>query len=132
MTTAKMRRTFLTAMACLMLPLVACTAEQQPAQIAFKTLPDPPRSGGNTVEVTVKDAKGAPVKDANVEVRFHMAAMPTMSMPEMQSLFATTHVADGVYRGKGNLVMGGSWEVTVTVTRGAERPARKKFTVVAK
>ena len=61
-----------------------------------------------------------------------MAAMPTMSMPEMHSLVPTAHVTNGVYRGKGNLVMGGSWEVTVTVTRGAERLARKKFSVVAR
>jgi hypothetical protein len=126
-----LHRAVLIATACLMLPLAALTAEPA-AQIGFKTLPNPPHSGANTVEVTVKDAAGAPVKDASVEVRFYMAAMPSMSMPEMKSLFATTHVADGVYRGKGNLVMGGSWEVTVTVSRGGARLARKKFTVVAK
>jgi len=126
----QLSRLALLTVACAMLPLAASAAES--AQIVFKTLPAPPRSGSNTVEVTVKDAAGAPVKDAKVEVRFHMAAMPTMNMPEMQSLIPTAHVADGLYRGKGNLMMGGSWEVTVTVTRGSERLARKKLTIVAR
>ncbi len=115
------------------LMLSAATLAAVPAaQISFKTLPDPPRSGANVVEVTVKSINGAPIKDASVEVRFFMAAMPSMSMPEMQSVFTTTHVRDGIYRGNGRLVMGGSWDVTVTVTRGSERLARKKFAVLAK
>ena len=116
--------------ACL-LPLSMQSAEPA-VQISFKSLPHPPRTGSNTIEVTVRDATGAPLKDAAVEVRFYMAAMPTMSMPEMQSIFPTAHVANGLYRGTGRLVMGGSWEVTVTVSRAGSRLARKKFTVVAK
>src|SRR4051812_16731731 len=107
-----LRRGVLIATACLMVPLSALAAAPS-MQIGFKTLPDPPHSGGNTVEVIVKDATGVPVKDANVEVRFYMAAMPTMSMPEMQTVIPTKHVASGVYRGNGRLVMGGSWAVTV-------------------
>ncbi len=115
------------------LMLSAATLAAVPAaQISFKTLPDPPRSGANVVEVTVKSINGAPIKDASVEVRFFMAAMPSMSMPEMQSVFHAGHIADGVYRGQGNLVMGGSWQVTVTVTRNGARLGRKSFSVAAK
>jgi YtkA-like len=131
MTYLSLRRIFLVATIGLVIPLAVSSAE--PAlQIGFRSLPDPPHSGSNNVEVTVKDGTGAPVKDARVEVRFYMAAMPTMNMPEMQSLFVTAHVANGLYRGKGNLVMGGSWNVTVTVSRNGARLGRRKFTVVAR
>lgn len=121
----------LPAAACLALSLTAACAEPS-VQVGFRMLPDPPRAGRNSVEVTVTDASGAPVKDAKVDVRFYMAAMPTMNMPEMQTLVATQHVADGRYRGDGQLVMGGSWQVTVTVTRQTTLLARKKFSVLAK
>lgn len=130
MTLLDLSRRFAAA-ACLAMTL-ASSGAQPSMQVGFKTLPDPPRSGKNTIEVSVKDAAGAPVKDATVDVRFYMAAMPSMNMPEMQSLFSTKHVADGRYRGDGQLVMSGSWEVTVTVTKQGTRLARKKFTVVAK
>jgi len=114
------------------LAMTASLAAEQSLQIGFKTLPDPPRSGDNQVEVTVKDASGAPVSDASVNVRFYMPAMPTMNMPEMQSSITPTHVSGGLYRGAGKLVMGGTWEVTVTVLRDGKRVGQKKLSVQAK
>jgi len=116
---------------CFAAPALTHAAESD-VQISFKTLPTPPRSGSNQVEVTVVDAGGKPVSDASVSVRFYMPAMPTMNMPEMQSVVSATHVTRGLYRGSGKLVMGGTWEVTVTVTRDGKRIGHKKLSVQAK
>jgi Cu(I)/Ag(I) efflux system membrane fusion protein/cobalt-zinc-cadmium efflux system membrane fusion protein len=74
-------------------------ATQAPAPaglgITFSSRPDPPRTGENTFEVTVKDAQGQPVIDATVEVTFFMPAMPTMGMPAMQSRAALAQAGGG-------------------------------------
>jgi hypothetical protein len=43
--------------------------------IAFTTQPTPPRSGENMFEVTVKDAGGKPVPDADVSIALRMPKM---------------------------------------------------------
>lgn len=53
--------------------------------ITLRAEPDPPRTGENMFEVMVKDAAGQPVADADVTVRFYMAAMPTMNMPAIRN-----------------------------------------------
>jgi YtkA-like len=116
-------------------PAPATTA-QQPADsagvsIAFKLDPDPPRTGNNKLEVSLRQA-GAPVADAAVTAVFYMPAMPSMNMPEMRSTFALQSVGGGVYRGSGNLVMGGTWNVTITASRAAEKLGSGKFTILAK
>jgi len=107
-------------------------APAQDIQIRFETRPNPPHSGKNTVEVTVLDTAGMAITNAMVEVRFHMAAMPSMNMPEMSATVVTKHAGKGRYRGEGKLVMGGTWEVTVTVMLDGTRLGRKKFIVNAK
>ena len=99
--------------------------------ISFKVDPDPPRSGDNRLEVSVAKA-GVPVSDATVAASFYMPAMPSMSMPEMRSTFALQPAGNGIYRGNGNLVMGGTWSVTVTALRAGESLGSSKFTVIAK
>lgn len=101
-------------------------------EIEFRTRPDPPRAGTTTFEVEVRDAEGRPVTDADVSVLFYMAAMPTMNMPAMQTEAALAHAEPGVYRGTGQIAMGGRWDVTVTVSRGGERIGRRQFSVVAR
>lgn len=104
----------------------------QGLNIQFQSKPDPPESGSNTIEVSVKEPDGAPVTDATVTAVFSMPAMPAMNMPAMRSDAALTHVADGTYRGTGELSMGGTWNVMVTVSRGAETLGRSNFSLVAK
>ena len=98
--------------------------------ISFRTLADPTQ-GDNKVEAIVKQ-NGRPVTDATVEATFRMPAMPTMSMPEMHSTTPLTHESDGRYVGTGRLEMTGTWNVSVTVTRGGAQMASSRFTVVAK
>jgi nitrogen fixation protein FixH len=122
---------FLTAM------LAACSgsggaATGQELNISFKSDPDPPRSGDNNLEVSVVGSDGKPVDDATVTAQFYMPAMPSMSMPEMRNSFTLQPAGNGAYRGKGQLQMGGTWDVTVNVARNGEKIGSKKLTVIGK
>jgi Cu(I)/Ag(I) efflux system membrane fusion protein len=100
-------------------------------QITFRTVPDPPKTGDNQFEATVKDASGQPVDDAEVSVQFFMPAMPTMNMPAMKSEAKLAPAGGGVYRGNGQVMMAGRWDATVTVVRGGQRLGTKQLPVVA-
>ena len=100
--------------------------------VTFKTEPDPPHSGEDTFIATVKDASGQPVADAEVNVLFFMAAMPTMNMPAMRSETKLMSAGRGVYRGTGQVMTPGTWDVTVTVTRAGQQLAARRFSVPAK
>ena len=100
--------------------------------ISFRSTTDPPKTGENVFEVVVKNEGGQPVADADVSVTFFMPAMPTMNMPAMRNETRIPSVGGGVYRGPGQVLMGGRWEATVTVTKGGQRLASRQFPLVAK
>lgn len=100
--------------------------------IDFASTPDPLRQGDNAIEVTVRQPDGSPVTDATVTAVFSMPAMPAMNMPAMKSAATLAHAGDGKYRGTGELSMGGTWTVALTVTRGTEQLGSRRFSVVAK
>jgi Cu(I)/Ag(I) efflux system membrane fusion protein len=102
------------------------------AQITFRTVPDPPTTGNNELEATVKDAGGKPIDDAEVSVQFFMPAMPTMNMPAMRSEAKLAPAGGGIYRGSGQVMMAGRWDATVTVVRGGQRLGTKQLPVVAR
>ena len=107
-------------------------AARERLDITFRSDPDPPESGDNTLEVTVADADGQPVTDADVSVVFYMAAMPTMNMPAMQTGATLSHEGGGVYRGAGELTEAGRWAVTVLVSREGQRLDSRTLTIVAR
>jgi hypothetical protein len=100
--------------------------------IEFRSEPDPPQSGKNSFEVEVKQPDGSPVTDATVKAVFSMPAMPSMNMPAMRSEAALAHDSGGRYRGTGELQMGGTWNVAVTVSRGAEEIGSRNLSIVAR
>jgi nitrogen fixation protein FixH len=106
-------------------------AAAQAAEIAFKSDPDPVKTGDNTFEVMVMQG-GQPVNDATVSAEFYMPAMPQMKMPEMRMKTDLAPAGNGVYRGKGQVAMTGNWDVTVMAMRGGQELATKKLTVTAK
>ena len=110
----------------------AAAAPGQRVDITFRAQPDPPRTGENTFEVAVKDASGQPISDADVAVTFFMPAMPTMNMPAMRNAAKLPSAGGGVYRGSGQVIMAGRWDVTVDVSRGGQRLGSRQFAVVAK
>ncbi|HKE86963.1 MAG TPA: FixH family protein [Vicinamibacterales bacterium] len=100
--------------------------------ISFRTQPDPPKTGESLFEVGVKDTNGKPVADADVSVQFFMPAMPTMNMPAMRNETKLPHVGGGVYRGPGQVMMAGHWDVTVVVAKGGQQLGRKQLAVAAR
>lgn len=99
--------------------------------IEFRSESDPPKSGDNTFEVTIRK-DGALVTDATVTAAFSMPAMPSMNMPEMHSTATLAAQGDGRYRGTGQLSMAGTWNVVVRVSRGAEELGSHRLSIVAK
>jgi hypothetical protein len=100
--------------------------------ITFRPQPDPPRTGENMFEVVVRDPSGQPIDDAEVTVTFFMPAMPTMNMPAMRNQAKLPPAGGGVYRGSGQVLMAGRWDVTVDVSRGGQRLGSRQFAVVAR
>jgi Cu(I)/Ag(I) efflux system membrane fusion protein/cobalt-zinc-cadmium efflux system membrane fusion protein len=100
--------------------------------ISFRTQPDPPKTGESVFEVAVKDANGQPVADADVSVQLFMPAMPTMNMPAMKNETKLPHVGGGVYRGPGQVMMAGRWDVTVVVAKSGQQLGRKQLAVAAR
>jgi RND family efflux transporter MFP subunit len=101
-------------------------------QITFRTVPDPPKTGDNQLEATIKDASGKPIDDADVTVQFFMPAMPAMNMPAMRSEAKLAPAGGGAYRGSGQVMMAGTWNATVSVKQGGKEIGRKKVIVSAK
>ena len=108
------------------------TPPGQRIDITFRAQPDPPRTGENTFEVVVKDPAGQPIADADVSVTFFMPAMPTMNMPAMRNSAKLPSAGGGIYRGAGQVIMGGRWDVTVDVSRGGQRLGSRQFAIVAR
>ncbi len=103
------------------------------AQIAIKltTQPEPPRSGANTLHVTLVDAGGKPVTGAQVTVTFFIPAMPAMGMAAQRAVADLVEKGGGIYQGSLQLPSGGTWQVTVSVRRGAQTLATKQFSLEA-
>jgi RND family efflux transporter MFP subunit len=103
-----------------------------PLDISFRTRPDPPTIGDNVFEVAITDQSGQPVSDADVSVQLFMPAMPTMNMPAMRNESKLPHVGDGVYRGPAQVLMGGQWDVTVTVRRAGAAIGSRRLPLSAR
>ena len=116
----------------------AVTAETVPGsesgslRIEYRGEPDPPREGDNNVQVTIAQADGSRLTDAEVSVTYYMPAMPSMSMPEMRDTFPLSHQSDGTYAGTVRLSMGGTWQVTVGIAQHGETVGKKRFTIIAR
>lgn len=105
--------------------------------ITLATKPTPTVTGDNEFEVTVTGPDGKPVVGADVSVLLVMPAMPKMNMPEMRSSVsmkpAIGKAADeGKYAGKGEVMMAGRWNVTITVRAGTTTLGEKKLTLMAR
>lgn len=95
------------------------------------TKPTAAKAGDNDFEVVVKDSSGKPVTNADVSVLFVMPAMPAMKMPEMRHEVKLTAAGNGKYTGKGQVMMAGKWNVTVSVKQRGKEIGQKTLTVTA-
>ncbi|HEY3043658.1 MAG TPA: FixH family protein [Vicinamibacterales bacterium] len=110
------------------------SAKAAPAKkldIAFTSSPKPTKIGNNTFEVTVKDAAGKPVTDADVSVLLTMPAMPAMKMPAMRNEVKLKHAGAGKYTGSGQVMAKGMWTVTVSAKQNGAEAGQKKLTLTA-
>jgi hypothetical protein len=88
----------------------------------------PPVVGENGVQIAITDKAGKAVADAKVTVVASMPAMP--GMPAMESK-ADAKWDGGKYKGKVNLSMGGSWNMSVRISQGG-KTATARWTVDAR
>ena len=86
--------------------------------VTAKFNPAPPKQGSETILVSLKDAKGKPVKGARVKVA---STMPSMSMsgPSM-----TAHDnGDGTYSAKTKINFATKWTFDVSASAGKQKGA---------
>ena len=94
--------------------------------LSLETQPAKPKLGENLIRLKIRDAKGAPVLDATVNMT------SAMTMPGMAVGKATAkHLKEGVYEATVNFAMAGTWEIGVTVQRPGQKPVQEKFTITA-
>ena len=89
-------------------------------KVLFRSDPATPQGGAEAVlHVSVQDAAGKPVTDAQVQVALFMPAMPAMGMAEVrEAAFLGWKGSD--YVGTIKVPTPGSWTVTVEVNRGGQ------------
>ncbi len=104
---------------------------QQQAIVELTTDPDPPRKGSNIIRVKLTGQDGTPITGANVTVTFFMAAMPAMGMAAMKTVINASDKGAGMYKGKGDLGSGGTWQVTVRAQQNGQTIANKQLTLNA-
>jgi membrane fusion protein, copper/silver efflux system len=89
--------------------------------VAAEIRPDPPAQKGNTLQLRLTDAHGAPVEGADVQVDYLMPAMGAMS--EMRGKGAVKALGGGRYAAGLDFPMGGSWTVRVDLKAGGATAA---------
>jgi Cu(I)/Ag(I) efflux system membrane fusion protein len=88
--------------------------------LSLKTVPEKPKAGDVLLRLKVTDQAGKPLTDAQVAFLY--------TMPGMTDSKATArHTKDGFYEGKVMFGMGGTWVVTVNVTRPGRPPIAETF-----
>jgi Cu(I)/Ag(I) efflux system membrane fusion protein len=109
-------------------PAAATATEKKSGDLTLtlETQPAKPKLGENIIRLKVRDAKGAAVLDATVNMT------SAMTMPGMAAGKATAkHIKEGVYEATVNFAMAGTWEIGVTVQRPGQKSVQEKFTVTA-
>jgi Cu(I)/Ag(I) efflux system membrane fusion protein/cobalt-zinc-cadmium efflux system membrane fusion protein len=101
------------------------------ASIEFTSDPNPMVRGQNKVIVTLRDSKGAPISGAQVTVSFYMAAMPAMGMAAMRAQSTAGDQGNGTYSANIELPSGGTWSLTIAVSKDGHPIATKQMDVSA-
>lgn len=90
-------------------------------RVGVGSRPARPSVGENTLVVRVTDSAGRPLRGAKASANVFMPAMG--SMPYMESRPALREARPGVFEGRYALPMGGSWDLSLTVTPPSGRAA---------
>jgi len=90
--------------------------------VGVKLDKNPPITGQNKMEISIKDDKGSNVTDATVVVEYVMPAMP--GMPAMN--YKAKAELNGIrYLANINFSMSGAWTVNIKITRAGKTQAVK-------
>jgi hypothetical protein len=89
---------------------------------------NPPVTGKNNADITVKDASGKAVTDAKVAVEYSMPAMPGMPAMNYKS---EAELRGETYKAVISPSMAGSWNMAVKVSR-AGKTETARFTIDVK
>jgi len=106
-------------------------AGQAALQVEITTNPSPPHKGMNLYRVQLKAADGSAVTGASVSVRSYMPGMPEMGMAAMNIVTQLTEEGNGVYEGQTKLESGGTWQISITVTKNGAAIGTKQLTWIA-
>lgn len=110
---------------------VSAAAQSSVATLTLTTKPSPLGLGQNLFEVTVKDAKGQPVADADISLLLVMPADPKTKHPEMRTEGTLNKIGGGKYNGIAIVTMAGEWDVTVTAHHKGKVLGEKKARMTA-
>jgi hypothetical protein len=88
------------------------------------------KAGANDFEVMVKGADEKPLTGADVSVLFVMPKTATMA--EMRNEVKLKPSGAGMYMGSGNVMMAGTWNVTVSVKQSGKEVGHKTLALTAK
>jgi nitrogen fixation protein FixH len=116
---------------CAVAALAAMCAQSAGPTIELTTRPSPLGLGQNLFDVTLKDANGQPIADAEVTLVLLMPADPKTKHPEMKTEGTLNNVGNGRYSGIAMVTMAGAWDVTVTASRNGQQIAQKKEQMTA-
>src|SRR5271154_1400679 len=101
------------------------------ASIEFTSDPNPMVRGHNKAIVTLRDSKGVSISEAQVTLSFYMAAMPAMGMAAMRAQGTANDRGNGPYATNIELPSGGTWNLTITASKGGKPIATKQVDVSA-
>jgi hypothetical protein len=90
--------------------------------VQIKLDKNPPITGQNKMEISIRDDKGVNVTDAAVVVEYIMPAMP--GMPAM-NYKAKAELNGSRYLANVNFSMSGAWAVNIKITRAGKTQAVK-------
>jgi hypothetical protein len=83
---------------------------------------NPPVTGDNKMEITIKDKAGAYVTDAIVTIEYTMPAMTGMPAMNYNSM---TELKNKFYLATLNFSMSGAWNVSIKITRSSKTQSVK-------
>jgi len=92
--------------------------------------PKTPKTGDNEFEVSVKDANGNPITNAEVEINLSMPQMG--SMPAMSNKGMLLDQGNGIYEGLIQVAGPWTWETTIVVSKGGTVMGSMRTTLTAR
>ena len=96
----------------------------------FRALCSRARKGKKTLSAVTPELQ-LKFQNSEITVTNFMAAMPAMGMAAMSGQAKLSEKSSGTYEGTGELETGGTWQITITVSKAGQVLATKHLTINA-